>query len=459
MTLPATSSASSLATSGSASPSPSFKKAKASYEIEQTLQFNNPTFEEAFRADAFRLVYLLHCALFSAVIIVLLCGLFDDTFRLISIMLLPIAAIEVLLRIALHYHTYFEANLALAQRVGARAMVCLTPFAWSAYAYAAHIMRDEPPASMLMSAILPITLVSYPVIFGLFMLSPTERALVAATTVSAIICAPRWSSFRDDGEGLLHLAAILLGCALEYSIERMMRVFALRQIELSVRTEKMQRQLIAEMEGRLRESERREASLRSEVVEQMRAVALERQKTDEVVEQAEVAEQTWSDHQKDQRLQTEKLERKVYELEVQLEQEIKSQMWRTTVLYACGGGGGGGDSNRWRGRTSSLGSTTLTAARTSATLSAASDNETDDRIESPPPGPFTHLDRSSGSSLRSSKEDDDWDDDGNERAGWQNDTGQEDDGFTGPRRRALSGEYGRSGDGTPVRLRRFARAL
>ena len=63
MTLPATSSASSLATSGSASPSPSFKKAKASYEIEQTLQFNNPTFEEAWRADAFRLGYLLHLSL------------------------------------------------------------------------------------------------------------------------------------------------------------------------------------------------------------------------------------------------------------------------------------------------------------------------------------------------------------------------------------------------------------
>jgi len=161
-------------------------------EVEWNLCFSDAAFEAAFRADAFRLVFVFHVGIFLAVILLFSFGLFDPTFKHISSWLMPVAVCELAIRVVLHYHHHFRSDPQLAQRLGARAMLLLTPVAWMAYIAAAHRMSDEPPASRFMSALLPITLVAYPSQLGLFMLSPRQRLLVALITVisgtSAAFC-------------------------------------------------------------------------------------------------------------------------------------------------------------------------------------------------------------------------------------------------------------------------------
>ena len=65
------------------------------YKLDWRLCFADPAIEEAFRADAFRLVFGFHCGVFSVVLLLLTFGLGDTTFSAISKCLFPVAAVEV----------------------------------------------------------------------------------------------------------------------------------------------------------------------------------------------------------------------------------------------------------------------------------------------------------------------------------------------------------------------------
>ena len=86
-------------------------------------------------AEAFRLIYPVHCGIFASLVAVLAFGLSDPTFNLISKVLMVPAVAETVLRIALHHHPRFRADTKLAQIVGSRAMLvalktCLQKGPW-----------------------------------------------------------------------------------------------------------------------------------------------------------------------------------------------------------------------------------------------------------------------------------------------------------------------------------------
>ena len=168
--------------------------------LDWTLRFTDSggiEFEEAFRADAFRLVFLFHCAILGSVTAVLGLGTFDATFGPIACCLFPVSLFEFFLRVQLHCHEYFKARPLRAQRVGAQAMLVLTTIAWAVYHYATRQAVGQPPASPLISALVPMMMATYPAMFGLFMLSPSQKLVASAISLLAVVSSPRWSSLKD----------------------------------------------------------------------------------------------------------------------------------------------------------------------------------------------------------------------------------------------------------------------
>jgi len=336
-----------------------------------SLRFTDCAFEDAFKADAFRNLVLFHCAMLSSVVAALGLGLCDPTFGPIALCLLPIAVLELWLRVILHRHAYFRARLILAQSVGASAMLALTTLAWAAYHIATHEARDQPPASPLISAVVPLLMVTYPSTLGLYLLSPSQKVVAAVVSFIAVLVSPRWSSLKDrpafEGEHSLHLLALTLGALIAYPIERMMRASALKSIRTALHNERTTRELMEHLEASLQEALAREDVARDQFDAQVQLVAAERQAKEKAQSQAEMAqsaveeaqcqaeeaEQTWSDHQAAQRQKTvdalqrvaqlesssehrrtEMLKRRVAQLEQQLADDKLEQSWLATFAVS-----------------------------------------------------------------------------------------------------------------------------
>ena len=196
----------------------------------------NADFEATFRAKAFRLVYPVHCLIFGSLNALLVIGLFDNSFNAISKVLLPPAIVEGLLRIVLHHATRFRDDHQLAQRIGGQAMLIMTTGSWLAYYCICQQQRDQPAAGELISTLVPMMMVIYPVMLTLFFLTPTQQAFTTAVSVAAIASAPRWSSLRDkpsfEGEAAAHILALGLGIFIAQPTESLLRSFALSFLEV-----------------------------------------------------------------------------------------------------------------------------------------------------------------------------------------------------------------------------------
>eukprot|EP00316_Scyphosphaera_apsteinii_P024487 CAMPEP_0119300214 /NCGR_PEP_ID=MMETSP1333-20130426/2201_1 /TAXON_ID=418940 /ORGANISM="Scyphosphaera apsteinii, Strain RCC1455" /LENGTH=316 /DNA_ID=CAMNT_0007301911 /DNA_START=95 /DNA_END=1045 /DNA_ORIENTATION=- len=202
--------------------------------------FANESFEAAFKADVFRLAFLLHVAHFTILIVVLLIGLFDSAFRLISACLLPLGIFELLLRIMLHSMRDYCA----AQHMGALAMLCLTTIAWCAYLVTSLQRVDESPASLLMTTLISLMMLVYPLQLRLFLLGPWQRAAAKSTAVITIFVAPPLSELPKSEELCLHFFALLTGSVFAYAMERLLReVFMLKFAKMSDSEAKIKQRL------------------------------------------------------------------------------------------------------------------------------------------------------------------------------------------------------------------------
>ena len=162
-----------------------------------TLCFSDPSLELAFRADTFRVGYSIQMGILLSVCITLTVGLSDAGFSSISACLLPIIVIETLGRQYLHVMKDFSR----AQQFGAASYLFLSSASWIAYVCATYVLRGMEPAGSLITALIACCMTLYPLMLGLFMMSPAQRAVSTAVAVASIGVAPAWSQLsKPEGE-------------------------------------------------------------------------------------------------------------------------------------------------------------------------------------------------------------------------------------------------------------------
>lgn len=245
-----------------------------------TLCFGDEALEAAFKADAFRNVYLIHVLHFGLLIMVLVVGLTDPPFRSISACLLPIGCLELLVRRWLHG----LADHGRAQRIGALTMLTLTTVAWGVYVVVANRRAHQQPISVLVTVFVALMMFVYPVQLCLFMLSPRQRAFAMGVALLAITIAPTISSLPKHEEWYLHFFALSAGLLFESALELMLREAVLLKVKNALITEKAVSERLVYMKEEQDRKNTQLARLLHELAESR--------------EEAERLEEHWASHQR-----------------------------------------------------------------------------------------------------------------------------------------------------------------
>ena len=174
--------------------------------------------EPAFRADGYQRSYHFRMMANAMVLTSLAGGLFDSSFRLSSLLLLPIALAQRRGFARLHGWE----DQAAAQRTMASAMMVSTTVAWGLYVWWSHV-RVGPLASLLTHSVISTQMVIYPIYIQLFMLSPAQQRVAAAVSVAAIASAAQWSVVGRVEQSILHGAALACGFGVAHVLQEQQR--------------------------------------------------------------------------------------------------------------------------------------------------------------------------------------------------------------------------------------------
>lgn len=193
--------------------------------------------DQQLRVSTFHKSYKLQLVANGCIIVTLGVGLCDTAFRPVCAVLLPVAVLQ---RVGRQYLARM-ADKGRAQEIGATAALLTTTGGWGLYVFLTRILaRDARDAGFFVFFVISISMIVFPLLLHLFMLTRRQSLVAAAVALAAVAAAPPWSELAWNEQFMAHALALSFGAVIADAITTQQRAAYIRSLSLKRENDRLQ---------------------------------------------------------------------------------------------------------------------------------------------------------------------------------------------------------------------------